>query len=138
MSELPERKVLKETLLTLKTRVITSQRAFFQLSISVSKEIEKTLKESLDQVLEMPEGKKKTESLLMLTLVNTLNQNSNLLLTNIGYIVDTMNLYIDTLERYSMELDNTLTSIFEEAKKRVEEQQKQQEELRNKEPTYRA
>ena len=138
MSEIPERKVLKETLLTLKTRVIASQMTFFQLSISVSKKIEKTLKESLEEVMEMPEGKKKTESLLMLTLVNTLNQNSNLLLTNIGYIVDIMNLYIDTLERYSMELDNTLTSIFEEAKKRVEEQQKQQEKLRKKEPTYRA
>ena len=133
MSEIPERKVLKETLLKLKTRVIASQKTFFQLSLLVSEKTEKTLKESIDQVLEMPEGKKKTESLLMLTLINSMNQNSNLLLTNIGYIVDTMNLYIETLERYSMELDNTLTSIFEEAKKMAE---KRQQDLMKRKPEY--
>lgn len=138
MPETPERKVLKETLLKLKTRVIASQKAFFQVSIITSAKTEEALKESLDEILEMPEGKKKTDSLLVLTLVNTMNQNSNLLLTNMGYIVDTMNLYIETLEKYSQELDNTLTSIFEEARKMAEEQRKQQEELRKKEPSYRA
>ena len=62
-----------------------------------------------------------------------MTQNSNLLLTNIGYIVDTTNLYIETLERYSQELDNTLTSIFEEAKKMAE---KRQQDFMKRKPEY--
>jgi hypothetical protein len=43
-----------------------------------------------------------------------------------------MKLYIDSLEKYSTELDKTLSDIFEQAKKQAEEQIKQQEELTKK------
>jgi hypothetical protein len=47
-----------------------------------------------------------------------------------------MNLYIETLEKYSTEIDNTFTSIVEKARKMAEEQQKQQEEQRKKRIDY--
>jgi len=121
----------------LKAKVIDSQKMFFGLSITMSATQTQTLKESLDSVLKMPEGEAKTTALLTLSLFNSWNQNLNLLNTNIVALINDMNLYIETLERYSAELDNTLTKIFEEAKRMAEEQLKQQEELKKKEPSYR-
>jgi len=137
MSETPQRNVLKEMLMKLKAKVIDSQKMFFGLSITMSATQTQTLKESLDSVLKMPEGEAKTTALLTLSLFNSWNQNLNLLNTNIVALINDMNLYIETLERYSAELDNTLTKIFEEAKRMAEEQLKQQEELKKKEPSYR-
>lgn len=138
MSAPPEKKILREMLLKLKAKIITSQNMFFALSITVSESNTKTLQEILEKATEMPEGKEKEKFLLFLALLQTMNQNFNMLTTNVGYLVDDINLYIDTLERYSTELDNTLTDIFEKAKQYAEEQRKQQEELRKKEPSYRA
>jgi len=137
MSETPQRKVLKEMLMKLKAKVIDSQKMFFGLSITMTATQTQTLKESLESVLKMPEGEAKTTALLTLSLFNSWNQNLNLLNTNIVALINDMNLYIETLERYSTELDNTLTNIFEEAKRMAEEQLKQQEELKKREPSYR-
>lgn len=138
MSETPERKVLKEMLMKLKTKVIDSQKTFFGFSIAMSTTMNENFNKSLESVMKMPEGEAKTTSLLILTLFHTWNQNLNLLNTTISALIGDMNLYIETLERYSTELDSTLTDIFEKAKKIAEEQRKRQEELKKKEPSYRA
>lgn len=138
MSETPERKVLKEMLMKLKAKVIDSQKTFFGLSISMSTTMTETLKASLEKVMKMPEGEAKTTSLFILSLFHTWNQNLNLLNASIGALIGDMNLYIETLERYSTELDSTLTNIFELAEKEAEKQRKWQEELKKKEPLYRA
>jgi len=137
MSETPQRSVLKEMLMKLKAKVIDSQKMFFGLSITMSATQTQTLRETLENVLKMPEGETKTSALLTLSLFNGWNQNLNLLSTVIVALINDMNLYIETLERYSTELDNTLTEIFTQAKQYAEQQQKQQEELKKKEPTYR-
>jgi len=136
MSELPEKKVLKEMLEKLKAKVIGSQNTFLGLSISTSTSMTESLQETLKNVVKMPEGKEKTFGYLILSMFNTWNQNFNLLNITVGALLSDMNLYIETLERYSMELDSTLTTIFEGAKKMAEEQQKKQEELKKKKPPY--
>lgn len=137
MLKAPEKKILKEMLVKLKTKVINSQKMFFGFSLTMSTSMNETLKESLESLKKMPEGKDKTQFLLMLNVLNNINQNLNLLITSISSLIGDMNLYIETLERYSTELDNTLTDIFEEARKIAEEQRKQQA-LKKKEPSYRA
>ena len=46
--------------------------------------------------------------------------------------IDDMQLYTDTLESYSVELDKTLTEIFEQAKKYAVNRTKEQQELMKK------
>jgi len=134
--EAPERKVLKEMLLKLKTKTITSQAMFAGLSLSMSTSLTEGLKNALEGVLKMPDSEAKKGALLMLVVFQTWNQNLNLLNVSIANLVGDMNLYIETLEKYSTEIDNTFTSIVEKARKMAEEQQKQQEEQRKKRIDY--
>jgi hypothetical protein len=134
--EAPERKVLKEMLLKLKTKTITSQTMFAGLSLSMSTSMTEWLKNAFEGVLKMPEGEAKKSALLMLVVFQTWNQNLSLLNVSIGNLIGDMNLYIETLEKYSTEIDNTFTSIVEKARKMAEEQQKQQEEQRKKRIDY--
>jgi hypothetical protein len=87
-----------------------------------------SIKTALDGVMKMPDGEAKKNSLLLLIVFQSWNQNLNLLNANIVNLIGDMNLYIETLEKYSTELDNTFTSTIEQAKKEAEEQRKQQEE----------
>ena len=136
MSKIPEKKVLKEMLEKLKAKVIGSQSAFLGLSTSMGTSMTQSLQETSENVLKMPEGKEKMFALLILSMFNTWNNNFNLLNITVGALLSDMNLYIETLERYSTELDSTLTDIFEGAKKMAEEQRKKQEELKKKKPPY--
>ena len=138
MPELPERKVLKEMLLKLKAKIIATQQSYYKLSSDLSQSVEKGLKKYLMETSQMPEGEVKTQSLLLATVVNGITQNYNMLGSSVASLIGDMNLYIETLESYSTELDNTLSDIFKEAEKQAEEQRKQQEDLRKKEPSYRA
>ena len=142
MSELPERKVLKEMLLKLKAKIINSQKTFFNISLEFIENSPKKMTSLRESAMKMPEGEAKTTALFIMTLMNNWNQNLNAVNSYVTALVGDMNLYIDTLENYSTELDNTLTDIFDRAKKRAEEQYKkqieQQEKLRKKEPSYRA
>jgi len=138
MPELAERKVLKKMLLKLKAQIIARQQSYYKLSSDLSQSMEEGLKKYLVETSKMPEGEVKTQSLLLATVVNGITQNYNMLGSSVTSLIGDMNLYIETLESYSIELDNTLGDIFKEAEKRVEEQQTQQEELRKKEPSYRA
>lgn len=138
MSQTPERKVLKEMLTKLKAKVIDSRIRFLQQSVLLSESMTKPLQETYENVTKMPEGREKMFSFLILSMFNTWNQNFNLLNSTIVALVGDMNLYIETLERYSTELDSTLADIFEQAEKMAEERRKKQEELAKKKPSYTA
>jgi hypothetical protein len=132
LSEIPARKVLKEMLVKLKTKTINSQILLAVTSFSMSTTTTESIKTALDGVMKMPDGEAKKNSLLLLTIFQSWNQNLNLLNANIVNLIGDMNLYIETLEKYSTELDNTFTSIIEQAKKEAEEQRRQQEEQKRK------
>ena len=89
----------------------------------------KTSEDIAKSIMKLPEGQLKTTALSSLALLNTWHQNVNLFNTTTAYLIGDMTLYIETLERYSTELDNTLTDIFEMAEKKAEEQRKQKEEI---------
>jgi hypothetical protein len=69
------------------------------------------LKNALEAVSKMPEGDAEKGALLMLIVFQTWNQNLYLLNVSICNLIRDMNLYIETLEKYSTEIDNTFTSI---------------------------
>lgn len=101
----------------------------------IIRKIKEGLKDLLKDVDKMPEGERRTTSLWVLTLFNNWNQNVIMLSTIVANLITDMNLYVETLEKYSTELDNTLTEIFEKAEKIAEERRKQQEEQRKEEPS---
>jgi CRISPR/Cas system-associated endonuclease Cas3-HD len=76
------------------------------------------------------EDKQKASTLIF--LLGYLLQDFERLVTNSLATIDDMKLYADTLENYSVELDNTLTAIFEQAKKYAEEKSREQQELMKK------
>ena len=131
MSELPERKALKEILLKLKTKTLASEKYYRTSSSDLLKgfeEIEnlskKRLKVEEGDVPEIIEFKLKLKS-LMHGIYERVHEAIFLSYS----ICDDLKLYIDSLEIYSTELDKTLTSILEQARKQAEEQIKQREEL---------
>lgn len=97
------------------------------------------IQKALEKTSSIPEGGEKTNYLLMVNVLNSWNQNLALLNTSTTALIGDMNLYIETLERYSTELDNTFGKIIEmakeEAKKKEEEERRQLEEPQKKQPT---
>jgi len=134
MSELPERKVLKEMIQKLKTKLIQSMTTYSIQQKLVSNSILKSL-QILDNNLNEFSGPTKTMALIFHSVISSLGNSITLLTSNVNTVFADMNLYNETLERYSTELDNTLESIFEQAKKRAEEKLKKQEELRKRKPS---
>ncbi len=135
MSELPEKKVLKDLLTNLKKKTITYNDEL--------KKTEETLGEPVQryraQLLKAVEGDDlKTSPAVVQTLYGLIRfmDTIELHIKNYSNLVrrncDETALYIEALEKYSTELDNTLTSIFEQATKQAEEQIKQQEETSKK------
>lgn len=141
MAELPERKVLKDMIVKLKAKVIESQQTFLNTSASINT----VMTYGLDRSLEAQSKMQSSDGLVVMQGISSIlqmyHQNFVLLNNNISALIKDMNLYIETLEKYSTELDNTLSGIFQmaedKAKKDAEEQQKQQEELMKKQPSYR-
>jgi len=142
MTESPEKKVLKEMLVKSKTKLIESQKLFVTLSLSMSSSLSQDLKSALADTLKLPDGQAKTFLILLIGYLNNVNQNMNLMSTMTASLIGDMNLYIETLERYSTELDSTLNNVFETIRENVkraeEEQRKRQEELMKKKPDYTA
>ena len=90
------------------------------------------LMKSLTQMTsELREEDKQKASTLFLFL-GYLLQDFERLVTSSLATIDDMRLYADTLESYPVELDNTLTAIFEQAKKYAEDKTKEQQELMKK------
>ena len=148
MSETPERKVLKGMLAKLKTKVIDSQNAFAALSVLTRARKIQDLEGTWNEIGDFPKESKPL-ALVVFAVFQSWNQDLEMLNANMVSLIGDMNLYIETLEGYSSELDKTLTKIFgdarqyaekckDEQRKQQEEQLKQQEELMKKQPAYRA
>ena len=128
MSEIPERKVLKEMLVKLKRKTIISKRRHRQLETQTNR-ILPLLANKLGEIA----GKRmsmSTRTQSILGMVSEFLHYFDALVSSSDGLVENLEIYMETLERYSAELDKTLTGIFEQAKKLAEEQQKKQEELR--------
>ena len=135
MSETPEKRVLKEMLTKLKAKIIASQKGYFGLSTSMLEGMTDTTKACLEGTMKMPEGQAKDRALMLTSLIQSWMQNINLLNTTTTNLIVDMSIYIDTLESYSTKLDNTLTDIFQRARKMAEEEEKRREELRKRKPS---
>lgn len=131
MSEMPERKVLKEILMKLKTKSLSAESHYRKNSINsiqLLREKVDTFKKSLQKL----DCKTPIEVELNTAISEMANSMYILTMTIISQsldVCDNLKLYMDSLEIYSVELDKTLTDIFERAKKAAEEQIKQQEEI---------
>lgn len=134
MSETPERKVLKEMIQKLKAKLIQSVATYSGQQTLVTSSITEGLESIFEQVGKVPE-ETKPFALLLYAVVSSINTSLTLLIANVNTVLADMNLYNETLEQYSTELDKTLTGIFEGAKKMAEEELKKQEELRKRKPS---
>ena len=122
MSELPERKVLKEILLKLKTKTITSQERYNL----AAKEVNSIFKGVSERAIKRGGPLPPKEELILLT---TLDDAVKMFIINTYGVLEDIRLYIEALEHYCAELDKTLWDAIEQAKKEAEEQIKKQEEL---------
>ena len=124
MLDTPEKKVLKATLTRLKVKNITSISSY-KLAIKPFfdnyRDVIKTLTQMTSELRE--EDRQKASGLIF--LLGYLLQDFDRLVTSSLNTIDDMTIYADTLESYSVELDNTLTAIFEQAKKYAEEKTKE-------------
>ena len=136
MSEPPERKVLKQTLVRLKSKTITSFELYAGYTETISENLIKAiniLKENIPRIEE--EETKRTAEFIELALTGISSELSRLFKQSID-VIDNWRIYTDVLESYASELDKTLNKIFDEAIKASKEQVKKQKELINKKPEY--
>ena len=136
MSKTQERKILKEMLRKLKAKALNSKTRLEDSTTNVYLKIADVWKE-MTQVIDEEQIKIDVSRRLGF-VIRELHLLVEMLHTCSATALEDFNLYIDALERYSSELDKTLTDIFEQAKKMAEEQRRKQEELMKKEPSYRA
>jgi hypothetical protein len=131
LSELPERKVLKETLAKLKSKSHASFLLYNWTIKAFNENLKKQLDEMRNSMALLNEEEKRKVGLLLLLIGVIANEFNQVILQSIDTI-DDFSTYTDVLERYSTELDNTLIKIFEEANKLAEEQVKKKKELTGK------
>jgi hypothetical protein len=125
MAEIPERRVLKGILAKLKTKTISEEKHFQNQTKSTLDFFTKSHQQALQWKKEHRNNISVDSHLnIVYTLVE---QVGDLIHASIDVLED-MKLYIDSLEKYSAELDKTLSDIFEQAKKQAEEQIKEQAE----------
>lgn len=93
------------------------------------------LMKSLTQMASELREEDKQKASAFIFLLSYLLQDFERLVMSSLVTIDDMKLYADTLESYSVELDNTLTAIFEQAKKYAEDKTKEQQELMKKDDT---
>ena len=123
MSKLPERKALKEILIDLKSKTLTSEQRYKQLETEIIDLFENCERE----VLKLTQKRK--DLIGLVSIVESLRLHLRNFVSNSNTTLEDMQLYIKSLERYSTELDKTLTDIIKEAEKLANEQIKQQKEL---------
>jgi len=136
LSEPPERKVLKQTLVRLKSKTITSFELYAGYTETISENLIKAiniLKENIPRIEE--EETKRTAEFIELALTGISSELSRLFKQSID-VIDNWRIYTDVLESYASELDKTLNKIFDEAIKASKEQVKKQKELINRRPEY--
>lgn len=127
MSEAPEKKVLRELLGKLKVKTISSETQFQKSRVDLYNKITNFWK-TLTEMVEKKQIDMETASFLGFVF-SGLDGLIDMALTHSITTLEDFKIYVGALERYSSELDKTLTDIFEQAKKMAEEQRKKQEEL---------
>lgn len=135
MSELPERKVLKDILPKLKLKAMNSDNRFEQSATNTMSSLVKDINDLKQQIEISKSGKERTISVLFLALANSMYSTINMLIMTARTVVEDSKIYIDSLEKYSSELDKAFWGDIE---KKIEEERKKQEQRMKKEPTYRA
>ena len=127
MSETPEKKVLREMLAELKAKTIGSEERFNQSRLDLYNKVIGTWK----RLTELLEKKKigKEVGIYLGLILRELHAFVDMSFLYSDTALEDFKIYLSALERYSSELDKTLTSIFERAQKIAEEQRKKQEEL---------
>ena len=132
MSEAPEKKVLRELLGKLKVKTISSETQFQKSRVDLYNKITNFWK-TLTEMVEKKQIDMETASFLGFVF-SGLDGLIDMALTHSITTLEDFKIYMDALERYSSELDKTLTGIFEQARKMAEEQRKKQEELTKRKP----
>jgi len=136
LSEPPERRVLKQTLVKLKSKTITSFELYAGYTETISESLIKVisiLKENIPKIED--EETKRTAEFILLALTGISSELTRLFRQSID-VVDNWKIYTEVLESYASELDKTLNRIFDEAIKASREQVKKQKELIHKKPEY--
>jgi hypothetical protein len=126
LSELPERKVLKNTLMKLKSNVIRADETYDGQIKGFNEVIFHTM-QGLNNIKASGADAQAVGG--MIILVGTIAQAVQQLVKQSLETINHWRTYTEVLENYSAELDSTLTKIFEDAVKQSEEQSEKQKEL---------
>ncbi len=131
MTELPERKVLKQILEKLKTKTMSSKSNVSKRAMETYGSLEEINKRFEEIIKGIPESQGEAKMVIeqVKILFRVISIGFGILISQYEDALADMSLYVGSLENYSQELDKTLSGIFEQATKNAEEQIKKQNEL---------
>lgn len=135
MSESPEKKVLKQTLVRLKSKTITSLESYGE-STKNTFQLINSLLASFEKSTSQLEGEQREAMQTIVFMFEDVRNDVTQLVRRSLDVIDDWRTYTDVLESYSTELDNTLENIFEKAIKDSEEQIQKQKQLTDRKPDY--
>jgi len=129
MAELPERKVLKETLVNLKAKTLRSDSVVLQSFKTLLSDLDRIRQKSYElyesQKVPIPHGPAELLNNYIIMI-----QNWVLGLVNTYFSAhEDASTYVKLLESYSTELDKTLYDAIEAGKKKAEDQTEEQNKL---------
>lgn len=129
MAELPERRVLKEVLSDLKAKTLKSQNRAANSASNLLTLMDK-INNTIGEYAQIQKGtaNEKAADAIHTGVMNMISWVIDVL-QEYSSASDDMNIYVRSLEKYSIELDKTLYDAIEEGKKKGEEQIKEQNEL---------
>ena len=132
MAELPERKVLKDVLSGLKTKTLCSQHRVETATKNLIGYMNKA--EKLSQKYKKIQVNEECENTAneFDSTVNSLTHWMRDLIDNYCNAQEDTTLYVESLEKYSIELDKTLYDAFDQGKRKAEEHIKEQDKLLDK------
>lgn len=135
MSESPEKKVLKQTLVRLKSKTITSLESYGE-STKNTFQLINSLLASFEKSTSQLEGEQREAMQTIVFMFEDVRNDVTQLVRRSLDVIDDWRTYTDVLESYSTELDNTLENIFEKAIRDSEEQIQKQKQLTDRKPDY--
>ena len=135
MSESPEKKVLKQTLVRLKSKTITSLESYGE-STKNTFQLINSLLASFEKSTSQLEGEQREAMQTIVFMFEDVRNDVTQLVRRSLDVIDDWRTYTDVLESYSTELDNTFENIFEKAIRDSEEQIQKQRQLTDRKPDY--
>jgi hypothetical protein len=135
LSESPEKKVLKQTLVRLKSKTITSLESYGE-STKNTFQLINSLLASFEKSSSQLEGEQREAMQTIVFMFEDVRNDVTQLVRRSLDVIDDWRTYTDVLESYSTELDNTLENIFEKAIRDSEEQIQKQRQLTDRKPDY--